>query len=236
VKIVCPKCQAHISANAVNIAQGVAFCKDCDEGFSLNGLAREQEIPRIERPADARSTLTRSAEHIAVVLPPGGLKGIGCFMTFFTLFWNGVTWTVGFGMLAALVGGTGTGPALGVGFFGLLFMVPFVLIGLVTGVIALYCVFGETLLAMDRQHFILDRRLFRYKYVLKYPFADITKIELAEAYRQNESPVYGVGIFLKSKHMPLAFGSSLSEEEKGWLLGELHAFWREAAARPGAHG
>jgi hypothetical protein len=38
--------------------------------------------------------------------------------------------------------------------------------------------------------------------------------------------VYGIGIHLHSKPMALTFGSNLSDEEKDWLLGELHGFWQ----------
>jgi hypothetical protein len=39
--------------------------------------------------------------------------------------------------------------------------------------------------------------------------------------------VYGVGIVLRDKKMPLVFASNLAEDEKAWLSGEVHAFWRE---------
>ena len=115
----------------------------------------------------------------------------------------------------------------GFGLFGLLFMIPFVLIGLVTAGIALYCVFGETSLAMDRERGVLQRRLFRWKHEKSFLLSDITAVRIQEAYRQNESPVYGVGIVLRDRKMPLVFASNLAEDEKAWLVGEVHAFWKE---------
>ncbi len=47
------------------------------------------------------------------------------------------------------------------------------------------------------------------------------------AYKQNEVPVHGVGINVKSRSSPLVFGSGLSDDEKKWLVGELHAFWKD---------
>jgi hypothetical protein len=44
---------------------------------------------------------------------------------------------------------------------------------------------------------------------------------------QNGQPVYGVGIFLKNRWRPITFGSNLGEAERLWLVGEIHAFWKE---------
>jgi len=77
---------------------------------------------------------------------------------------------------------------------------------------------------------LFQRQVFGWKWESSYPLSDVTDIRLTEAYSQNNVPVYGVGIHLTSKKMPLTFGSSLSDEEKNWLLGELYAFWSERSS------
>jgi hypothetical protein len=117
--------------------------------------------------------------------------------------------------------------------FGLLFLIPFVLIGLVTAVIALFCLFGETTLAFDRETGIVRRKLFRWKYDTRFRMSDLTDVKLAEAYRQNDVPVYGVGLVVSSKKRSLVFGSHLADDEKHWLVSEIYSFWKETpAARP----
>ena len=114
----------------------------------------------------------------------------------------------------------------GFDFVALLFLTPFVLVGAVTFAAALYCIYCEVTLAMDRENVLFQRQVFGWKWERSYPFSDIKDIRLTEAYQQNKVPVYGVGIHLNGKPMPLTFGSNLSDEEKNWLLGELHGFWQ----------
>jgi hypothetical protein len=229
VKIVCPKCSQQIPADGVNVAQGIAFCKLCAEAFSIGTLVRN-EPARLAQPENTKVVLTRAGDKIAVALPRGGFRGAGCFFTFFSLIWNGITWPIFIANLLGLVktqNSSGNMVAQGFDVFVALFLIPFILVGLVTFCAALYCIYGEVTLAMDREQVLFQRQVFGWKWERTYPLADITDIRLTEAYKQNDEPVYGVGIHLSSKRMPLTFGSNLSDEEKNWLVGELNAFWRE---------
>jgi hypothetical protein len=226
MKLICPRCRDEIPPEDINVAGNLAHCKACNEAFALAG----DDVARVERPANARAMLLREPERLAVAFPRGGFKGVGCFFTFFALFWNAITWTFVVVMLAELLTSSSGQPqavSKGFGAFGLLFLIPFVVIGLVTAVIALYCLFGETTLALDRERGVLQRKLFRWKHEKGFLVADITAVRIAEAYKQNERPVYGVGIVLRDKRMPLVFASHLAEDEKAWLVGEVHAFWKE---------
>jgi len=241
VKIICPKCERPIPPEGVNVAEGVAYCGRCGEGFDLGDLV-EGETPRVERPADAKTVLTNYGDRLGLVLPRGGSKGIGCFFLFFALFWNAITWTfVVMAVLSYISGepmksedGEETSPV-----FILLFMIPFILVGIGTAVVALFCFFGETSLAMDRNEGILRRRLFGFKWDRRFQLANVTDVKITESYRQGGSrghggtPVYGVGIHVKGRWRPVIFGAGLAEDEKQWLVGEVHAFWREMTAEGG---
>ena len=234
MKIVCPKCKQPIPAEGVNIAKALAYCNACQEGFDLDDLVEPEALPA-ERPADAQCLLVRDADKLALALPRGGFKGIGCFFTFFALFWNGITWLFVVLTILGMVGAVPTNtvkssspPAVV-----LLFLIPFMVIGIVTGLIALYCVFGETSVAMDSQELMFRRTVLGRNWDRTYPIAKIKEIKRTESYKQNDVPVYGVGIHIEGKSMAITFGSGLKEEEKNWLIYELFSFWQEQKKKAG---
>ncbi|MHC4504320.1 MAG: hypothetical protein ACYTFI_13530 [Planctomycetota bacterium] len=220
MKVTCPQCLEEIPAEHVNVQAGVAYCPVCEEGHSLQELLAPgtDEPERTEEPPGSKVAFTRLGdEQVAVMLPRIGFRGVGCFMVLFTVFWNAVTWSF-------VIGGAMSDEA----WFVRLFMVPFVLVGLVTALVALWLIFGRTSLAMDRGTLLFRRELFGIRRQKRHKLTDIARIGLAVAYSQNEVPVYGVGIHVKNRSSPLVFGSGLSDDEKKWLVGELHAFWKDA--------
>jgi hypothetical protein len=101
---------------------------------------------------------------------------------------------------------------------------------------ALYTIFGQTTLVMDRERGILRRALFGFKHDKKFALSEVTAVRVVEAYKQNSRPVYAVAILRDGADSPsdwktykrqIAFGTDLSEEERAWLAGEIHAFWKE---------
>lgn len=225
MKVICPNCGAKIAADDVNVQQDTAYCRECEEGFPLSKIVGSGESPeRVVKPDKTKVIFDRRERfHLAAILPRGGPRGAGCFMLVFTLFWNAISWT------GAYL--TWMEPGDSDFWFGRIFIIPFLIIGLATLVIALWLLFGRTSIAMDPDTLLIQWRLLGSRFTRRYETADITRVDLAEAYRQNDVPVYGVGIFLKSRSTPLTFGSSLSEDEKKWLVWELHDFWKEATKR-----
>jgi hypothetical protein len=125
--------------------------------------------------------------------------GIGCMMLFFALFWNMIVCTIAFG---------GTGPGL--------FILPFGIIGMVVLLIALFLVFGSTRVILQREKCTVQKKFWLFGYTSTLLTADITEVRYVEAYRQNNRPVYGVGLCTGLRKT--SFGSTLNDEAKAWLL------------------
>jgi hypothetical protein len=239
MKIVCPKCNREIQPNDVNVAAALAYCPACAEGFSLGALVANSGPPRLAPPAAPVSTLRRDGDVLSLLLPPGGLRGAGCFLLFFSLFWNAITWTMlSIFILNVFHPGTvkvkngGNLP----GVFSFLFMIPFVLIGLLTFVLAIFNIFGRCSLVMDRVRGIYRQEVFGFKWDKKFDLTEISAVEMVVAYTQNHVPVYSVGLIrdgptptgqAKPWRSRISFGSSLPEPERRWLCGEIHAFWQD---------
>lgn len=175
---------------------------------------------RTAQPPDAVTVLTRVGDRLAVAFPPGGFKGTGVFFLIFSAIWNGITWV----MLLAMLATKSTG---GINLVGLLFLAPFVGIGLIAIGATIYCICGDAAIALDRTTILFERRLFGRKWTHTYDFTDVSDIRRTESYRQNNQPVYGIGIHFKSRKIPLTFGTALKDDEKAWLTGELYAYWKE---------
>jgi hypothetical protein len=239
--VLCPKCAQGLPPEDVNVAKDVAFCRTCNEAFALSAQVGTYGPPLVAQPPDSKIVFTRDDERIAVIQPAQGFKGTGCFFTFFALFWNGITWIVFLGFVGSMFGvvqsNSPVAPWMAV------FFIPHMTIGLVTALIAVYCIYGDVALAIDRTAVLMQRRLFGYTWARKMPFEAITDIRLTEAYKSNGRSVQGIGFHFEGKALnandphsavksfaksrPMTFGSGLSQEEKDWLLGELHNFWRE---------
>lgn len=241
--ILCPKCVRPVPPEDVNVAKDVAFCRDCNEAFALSRVVEGQSsgVARYPRPAHTKAILTQDENHVALMLPPGGFRGTGCFFAIFAGFWNLVTWGVFAGFLTAMLQ-----PNPGFPPFVVLFFIPHMLIGLVTGIIALYHIYGDLAVAMDKNDVIMQRKLLGYTWARKMPLRDMSAVWLESSHKVNNRPVYGVGFIfentrstaptgslISSKRIarPMVFGTGLSDEEKNWLAGEFDAFFQQHRPR-----
>lgn len=288
MRLACPNCRRPFEPDEVNVGEGVVYCRECHEAFQLSALVEHLDSPRIKRPADAKCTLIAEQDRLALVVPAGGLRGAGCFLLFFSAFWNVVTWIFVVGALWSQFQGLWDGDSAAVSGVEaetaveapnveapgpkkpsakqpaadssrstsvtsapktgrarswpqepwiFLFLLPFVIIGLVTALLALFCLFGKTELAMDKEEGVFLRRLFGFHRRRAFRVEEIQAVKIHESYRQNERPVYGVGILFGPRSSasftkrPIVFGTALSEDEKAWLAGEINAFWRRVAPR-----
>ena len=119
--------------------------------------------------------------------------------------------------------------------YAVLFMIPFVPIGAGMACATLYVWLCQSSLVMDHEKGLFRREILGMKFDRKFAVSEIKAIKRVMVYLQNDVPVHGIGILRRSadeKQEPLGsrlyFGSSLPEDEKEWLLGEIHSFWKEA--------
>jgi hypothetical protein len=208
----------------------VATCSSCGFRGSHNEWAirrlnaEEEGYPNPDiPPADTRITRKELAPGtVAWEIPPsgkaGGLLGFGIIWTAFICFW-----TVGV-ILGSDEGdgGTLTGP---------LFSIPFWAIGIGMLYFGLRAKYAFHLLMVDPKTVVLARSFFKRTSRKALQRSTLKSAEKKEFYQQNYTPVYGVEI--KGKDGKIRFGTTLSEEEKNWLVADLqrHLFPEEVKAK-----
>lgn len=178
----CPGCSADLTADDVNIKEGVAYCRACDKVWRLSELAgvgrgRYAGSPSASSAEDAEEE-ARADEVAAREAPEGcwlqdlGAETVvgarcrsstGWFFVLFSAFWNSITWVFVIIGLSGAMSPPAPPPEMveaakgdplaqkmlanaadaGGDWIMLVALVPFVLVGLVTGVFGLVGVLGK---------------------------------------------------------------------------------------------
>lgn len=217
----CPRCQA------TDVKGGETYtCVSC--GFV--GAPREW-VPRSKRlpigavgqiPAGSRIEHRSLNEGGDLFKIPASGKGNG--LLFFGLIWTGFIALV---TLPALLGSGGFSvdgePVSSMA--GLLVLGLFLLVFWGIGLGLLYAgvrsKYAKHLLRVQHGQFDYVQELFgRHKHK-RLPLTEIESITAKEFYQQNYQPVYGVEV--RGPQKKIRFGSSLTDDEKGWLVAELNA-------------
>ena len=239
--LTCPECRVSLNAGAIDSA-GVWECTSCgqplpevqDEPTEVflrderltdeNGFVTVNDSP----PAGSRIEIHESSgERLVVFMPPGGkeARGLGCFATRWNLFMVAFTamW-VSFGPLD---------------FDTLAFIALFWLIGIGLLIGWLKLKYERTLLLVEPSRVVVQHILFGRKRQKETELYSKSRATLAEAYSQNDVPVYCVAI--DGKDRTIRFGTSLSNGEKDWLVDRINALiapgesvpWRFPIHSPG---
>ena len=176
------------------------------------------------KPKRSKIQLHRDANALTIYLPPAALRGPGAFLLLFSIVWNGIMAVSVLFMLFGMSKSEGP-PWLLYPFLALFWAV-----GLGTLYAALRLVFGKTFVRIEGGQVFIQTKLFHRGRLRRWTLAAAPSARLAEAYEQNEQPVYAVAI--KTTGRDAKFGTSLRDDEKTWLVGELNAFFGAGPVRP----
>lgn len=209
MKLTCQKCQSGISHDHVNIREGVAYCGTCEEYFRIADYLRDdEEVRRISKPYYSKATVDRMLNNHLVTIPAAGWNGTAVFFLLFALIWNGVSWPV---LLFTDSFESGFWP----------FVIIFPLTGILVILFMLFIINGIVYINFNRQTVEVVWQLFGLRYRKVRQTSNLSKITESVVYTKNYQPVYGIGL-LFNKEKKIVFGSSLKEEERKWLIGELY--------------
>jgi len=137
-------------------------------------------------------------------LPPGGLFGGGVGLALFSLIWNLLVWYKLVESQGGLV---------------LLLSIP-VFIGIAIAVLAFQLLIGTFTLQLNPITCVGTWKLFGLSYSKYRRTIDILDVVESAIYEKGGQPKRGVGIKFSAAE-DLEFGSTLTEDERKWVVGEL---------------
>lgn len=221
---VCPDCKAAISSDEINVAKDVAFCRACNKAFSLSALVHGAVVPsEVNFAAPPSGSWYRDNGVEVVIGATTKSLGTGMFFLFFTTFWNSITWTFVIGALVGLFKnapshGSGVGRSSQPPEFILLFMVPFVLVGIGTAVAAAFCFIGRVearLRGPDGTAFV---GLGAVGWRKRFNAGEVTDVTIDPAsWQQNGRSVYQIVL----RGPDIRFGGGLSDDRRNFVAAAL---------------
>jgi len=230
-RVTCPKCATAIPPEGIGVANDLAHCAACNVVHKLsdligNDVTLDDDILRDDPPTGVS---IRHAPGGRVISAPLGSIGAALGMTAVTAFWNGITWFFVGTALVSRSGGQGGGNAAagGMDWFVLLFMVPFVLIGLATAVSALSMWFGRIGIVFNGDGVAIRSGIGPFKTTKRFAASQVKSVRIEEVERTHRGRHGRVRtrtvrrIRIETVSDSHRFGSTLSEKRRRWLVAAL---------------
>lgn len=227
----CPDCHAAIVSDDINVAKDIAFCRPCNKPFALSALVHGTVVPsNIDLANPPQGAWYRDDGVVVEMGATTRAVGLAIFFLFFSSFWNAITWTFVIGAIWGLFSGASNaasptnpaGPASSSSSnppgFTLLFMIPFILVGLVTAVAVLFYLFGAVRVTMRGTEGLITTGVGPILRRRRFNPADVVDVAIEPAsWRQNNQTVYQIVL----KTMDLKFGSGLTTARREFLAAAL---------------
>jgi len=211
MRLHCPECGTELTGEAISLARGEAVCASCGRVGQLPDLMPTPPgPPERQRPSETEVVVQRHGPgEIALFIPSGSRA----FSLGFAAFWN--LFMAVFTVVVLTAGGVSEAPWFLIPFLGL-----FWAIGIGLLVVALFSVFGKTLVHIGGGEVAVKKELFGLGRLHRYPLAPDAKASLAESYRENDVPVYACCV--STAGTDVKFGTFLTSDEKSWLVSILN--------------
>ena len=232
--MVCPDC-GHKMAATLHSYSDIITCVSCGAKASAAEWTSTVKLSpaRADLPP-ATTAIRKQGDGLGGVvwdIPANGKFG---FFMLFAAFWLGITITLSLSFLFAILGGgeiKGNMPVwILIPFFSI-----FYLIGFGVLYVAIREKFMKQRLSVSGGEVTLRKELFGKISEKKLASGTVKAITQVVFYSQNYTPVFGIQI--KAEGGKLRFGSKLTDEEKAWLVADIHesVFGVTEAAAPAIH-
>lgn len=225
----CPRCGAMLDGDFLATAGEELDCPECDQPVRRDAVMRGTAGPSEPEPAASDLQPESDAEappggrldcrlidrQLVIYIRPGTnrtVRAIGCFA---------VMWLGFMAVFTGIMVGAGAGlPDLPGSLFFLLFLGVFWAVGLGMFYFWIRGRFGKTYVLVEPGRLVMKTDLFGRESFKEYPLLVGSRAELAEAYSQNDRPVYK--IVVPTARRSVGFGTFLSDEEKEWLVARIN--------------
>ncbi len=229
----CPTCKRPLTSEQINVAQGVAWCADCNTLSRLVDLLNLAEIDVQLDQVPSGCTIRDDGHEIHIRASTRSIGGaLGCLAI--ALFWNGIVSVFVLvaiaGLWTNLVGPIpdyfpapdmdGDPMSLGMTLFLCVFLTPFVVIG--SGMIAMVflSLLGRVDVRISGERGSVFTGVGFLGWTRRFTPSKVTRVDIGEtAWKQNDQakPIIKV-----EADDTVKFGSQLTEVRRNWLRSVLH--------------
>jgi len=218
---ICPNCSADIPPDEINVGQNVAYCRACDTVHQLSELADAERVTvsgTQDPPAGA--WIRDDGRDIRVGATTRSLGTAG-FFVLFSGFWNSIVAVFLVGAVGSLLGYKNVpASSSGSSVFVLLFMIPFVIVGLVTAFIALMAIFGRVEVRIGHEFASVTTGIGPFGWKRRFDATRVSDVTIRTANSStNGKPDRHIVIDAADKTVKL--GSVLSKARRRWMAGAL---------------
>ena len=218
MKVVCPKCGGAVAAGDVNMAQALLFCRRCNEMFPLRAHGAELEEPVPEDfalgmpPSGAWREQTFEGEAVG-----GSCRSIGAAL--FTFIFAASFGGLPLGLLIS-------GELSEDGLFGLLFLIPFLAVGLGAVLMFLVSLAGKTEVELTRGMCRAFTGVGTFGWKKEFFAAEVTGVYRRQCGTKNNRPMYHI-VLERENGKPVKFGMLLPDARQIYLYNALKLLLKE---------
>lgn len=207
MRIYCPECQQPVPADQINMGTDLAYCPECDLGFSISETFDQRLSSEVLKNPPPGAWFRRMPDH--VIAGASTRSPVAIFLVPFMCVW-----------LSGAIGGI-YGSQLVSGNFNLqssLFGIPFLIFGTAFLSIALMSVCGKVEVKIGKESFVfIGIGKLGWKRYFTWQSMTVIREDTSNFYTGNGS---GLNITLEGKER-VKFGGSLSENRRYFLLNVL---------------
>ncbi len=236
----CPDCDASVTADAMNISEGVALCPQCGSLFKLSELnASGLSAAEIIANPPVGCTLVREDQQIKLVCALRSFTGF-FGVALFALFWNGIVSLFAIhalgGLYANLIGPLpkwfpaigakegvpemNGGPMdLGMTLFLCVFLTPFVMVGVGVATVALTILFGKTVVVISEFESYVATGIGWFRLKRRFDPLKVEHVRItSSAWKSQEDNRQCIELIADNT---IKFGSMLNNNQRAWFRAQL---------------
>ena len=230
----CPRCKQIIPSEDVNVANDIAFCRNCNLSCRLSGLtigtAVDENVDVTSPPAGC---WFRRDGNSVVIAATHRSVGQAFALLLFCLFWNGIVSVfvlfaaastlrhLGLTLPGWLPIAKGSSMPVGMTIFLWLFLTPFIAVGLVVLATFFSSLVGRTELRVDAEKGILFSGIGSLGFRKRFSTSNVQDVRVEDKrWRDSDGDSRRkTQIVIETNEKPIYFGSMLTEERRRFLAG-----------------
>ena len=231
----CPRCKNVIPSEDINVANDIAFCRNCNLSNSLSALSSGTAVDEnidLSRPPSGVS-FQRDGSGTVIGATHRSL-GSAFGLLFFTLFWNGIVSVfvlialastlrhIGIPLPVWFPAPKGSDMPLGMTLFLWIFLTPFIAVGLATIAGFLSCLAGRTEIRIQGGEGTVFTGVGPLGFRKRFSTSDVKDVRIEDSiWRNSNGTQRKAQIIIDTNSRRIPVGSMFTEERRRFVAGAL---------------